>query len=319
MKNLFIQIPCFNEEKQIGTFLDTVPRQFTNIEKVTIVVVNDGSDDQTLKVALNHSSDYVIHFIANRGLSSAFQAGIDFCLQNGADLIVNTDADNQYPASLIQQLIDPIVNHRADFTIGDRQTQNIEDFSLSKKILQKLGTLLASRLSGLQIHDAASGFRAYSREAASHLNVTNSYTYTLETLIQLGSAKMALVNVPIQVNPATRESRLFKSNSEYVRRNGLILLRTYAQYAPLKIFGGLSGIMCAVATLSFMPSIFSLLLSDGRGHLQSLIFGAVCLLFSIQLLGIGLLADSTRSLRFTVKKGNRVESPLSFKNDKSGN
>lgn len=309
LENLFIQIPCFNEAEQIKAFLDSIPRSLPGIGKVTIVVINDGSTDETRNIAKANGVDYVIDFATNRGLSQAFQSGIRFCLSKGADIIVNTDADDQYPATYIQRLIEPVLMGKADFAIGDRQTRKVKEFSFLKRRLQSLGSSLASKLSGLEIHDAASGFRAYSREAAAALNVTNKYTYTLETLVQLGSARMCLANVPIETNPAVRPSRLFKSNIQYVKRNGSVLARTYIQYAPLRFFSRIALIMVGLGFLLMIPTLDTILLHEGVRHLQSLIASAICLTTAVQILGIGFVADAIRSLRSTLKNEINAESP----------
>ena len=302
MIHLFIQVPCLNEEKQIGPLLESLPKSLNGVDKISILVINDGSTDSTSEVAKQHGAHYVIDFPANRGLSAAFQAGISFCLRNGADIIVNTDADNQYPSDYIEALIRPILEKSADFTIGNRQTADNGEFSFIKRFLQKWGTRLSANLSNLEIKDAASGFRAYSRESALSISVTNPYTYTLETLIQLGSLKMNLINVPIKTNSSTRPSRLFKSNFSYVKNNGLVLIKTYIQYMPLSFFMKIS-IFMAVSGLGLLsPTIYEFGFGNGRGHLQSLISGAICLIGSIQMLGIGLLADATRSLRAATKR-----------------
>ena len=233
---LIIQIPCLNEEAQLPATLADLPRQVDGIDRVEWLVVDDGSTDRTVEVARAHGVDHIVKLTNNKGLASAFQAGLDAALKLGADIIVNTDADNQYAASAIPALVEPIVAGRADMVVGDRNVRDIDHFSPTKKALQLLGSWVIRRASETDVPDATSGFRAYNREAALGLTVVSTFTYTLESLIQAGKSLVAVDAVPVATNPKVRDSRLFTSMSSYVRRNMLAVFRIYTGYEPLRVF-----------------------------------------------------------------------------------
>ena len=233
---LIVQIPCFNEEEQLPETLADLPRALPGVDEVEWLLVDDGSTDRTVEVARAHGVDHVVRLTNHRGLAFAFQAGIDACLKLGADIVVNTDADNQYDARDIPKLIQPILEGRADMVVGDREVAKIEHFSSLKVRLQQLGSAVVRRASGTSVPDTTSGFRAYNREAALQMQVVSKFTYTLETIIQAGKMLVAVDHVPIRTNPKTRESRLFPSMWSYVRRNALAIFRVYAVYEPLRVF-----------------------------------------------------------------------------------
>src|SRR6476661_5108769 len=230
---LIIQIPCLNEEEALPVTLGDLPRSVDGFDVVEWLVVDDGSTDRTIEVARANGVDHIVRLTNNKGLVAGFQAGLDACLKLGADVIVNTDADNQYDAGAIPRLVAPIVEGRADMVVGDRETDNIEHFSPMKKSLQKLGSAVVRRASDTDVPDTTSGFRAYNREAAMQLAVVSKFTYTLETIIQAGKNLVAVDHVPVRTNPKTRESRLFPSMWAYVRRNGVSVFRIYSTYEPL--------------------------------------------------------------------------------------
>jgi glycosyltransferase involved in cell wall biosynthesis len=234
---LIIQIPCLNEEDQLPTTLADLPRSVPGFDVVEWLVIDDGSSDRTVEVALANGVDHVISLPQNRGLASAFQIGLDGALKLGADVIVNTDADNQYRADAIPALVAPILEHRADLVVGDREVRNLTDFSRTKRWLQATGSRVVRIVSDTDVPDTTSGFRAYSRDAALGLTVINSYTYTIESIIQAGRSNLAIAAVPVGSNPSTRPSRLFGSTWLYIRRNAVTIIRVFAAYEPLKFFG----------------------------------------------------------------------------------
>src|SRR5436305_10430273 len=233
---LIIQIPCFNEAQQLPQTLADLPREVEGFDAVEWLVIDDGSGDETVQVARAHGVDHLVRLTNNKGLATAFQAGIDTALKLGADVIVNTDADNQYYGPDIPRLVRPILEGRADMVVGDREVIGVEHFSALKKTLQRLGSWVVRRASSTSVPDTTSGFRAYNREAALQMLVVSTFTYTLETIIQAGKLLVAVDHVPIRTNPKTRESRLFPSTAAYVRRNALSIFRVYSQYQPLKVF-----------------------------------------------------------------------------------
>ncbi|MGO9752961.1 MAG: glycosyltransferase family 2 protein [Solirubrobacteraceae bacterium] len=317
---LIIQIPCFNEEQQLPATLARLPRHVDGFDAVEWLIIDDGSSDRTIDVARANGVDHIVGLTNNKGLATAFQAGLDAGLKLGADVIVNTDADNQYEGSDIPKLVAPIVRGEADMVVGDRQVQTIAHFSPGKKLLQRLGSWVVRQASGTDIPDATSGFRAYNREAALQTQAVSKFTYTLETLIQAGKLLVAVDHVQIRTNPRTRESRLFPSTAAYVRRNALSIFRVYSQYQPLRVFWGGALVMGAAALavfIRFMVFFVQNPSTAGRGHIQSLIAGAV-LFNAAMLLGalgvIGDLLDAQRTLsQRTFERVRRIELQLGVK------
>ncbi|MGK2956245.1 MAG: glycosyltransferase [Solirubrobacterales bacterium] len=289
---VIIQIPCLNEEENLPATLADLPTEITGVDLIETLVIDDGSTDDTIAVAQECGVDHIVRLPNNRGLATGFQSGLDACLKLGADIVVNTDADNQYSGADIPLLIQPILEGRAEMVVGDRDIETIEHFSASKKVLQKVGSWVVRRLSDTEITDATSGFRAYNREAALQLLVVDNFTYTLESLIQAGKARVAVDEVPIRTNAKTRESRLFGSTSAYVRRNGLAILRIYARYEPLKVFLALAAITGLAAIAAWMPFLLDWIFNGDRdGHIQSLLLGAVLFIVSIQFFALGIIGD----------------------------
>lgn len=312
---LIIQIPCLNEEEQLPATLADLPRQVPGFDDVEWLVVDDGSTDRTVEVARQHGVDHIVKLTNNKGLASAFQAGLDAALKLGADVIVNTDADNQYAASDIAALVAPIVAGRADMVIGDRDVLSIEHFSTTKKRLQRIGSWVVRQASGTDIPDATSGFRAYNREAALGLTVVSTFTYTLESLIQAGKSLVAVDHVKVGTNDKTRESRLFKSMSSYIRRNVVAIFRIYTGYEPLRVFSWLGGVVLLGALVAWSPFLWDWLVhSDRSGHLQSIVLGGVLLMAALQLFALGVLADLISSNRVvaqrTLERVRRIELEL---------
>src|SRR5690349_18855851 len=248
---LIIQIPCLNEEETLPITLADLPREVPGIDVVEWLVVDDGSIDRTIEVAREHGVDHIVRLTNNKGLAAGFQAGLDACLKLGADVIVNTDADNQYSADDIPKLVAPILNGDADLVVGDRQVEKIEHFSPLKVTLQKLGSWVVRQASETTVPDTTSGFRAYNREAALQVAVVSKFTYTLETIIQAGKFLVATDHVPVRTNPKTRESRLFPSMSSYVRRNAVAITRIYTQYEPLRVFSTMALVLFVLALIPF--------------------------------------------------------------------
>jgi glycosyltransferase involved in cell wall biosynthesis len=289
---LIIQIPCLNEEATLPQTIADLPRQIEGVDEVELLVIDDGSTDRTVEVARECGVEHIVRLTNNRGLAAAFQAGLDACLKLGADAIVNTDADNQYSGADVPKLLAPILAGEADMVVGDRRVATIEHFSGAKKALQRAGSWVVRRLSDTAIADTTSGFRAYNREAALGLLVTDNFTYTLESLIQAGKMLVAVEGVEVATNPQTRESRLFESTGAYVRRNALSILRIYTRYEPLRVFAGASVVVGVLALAAWMPFLIDWIFNgDSSGHIQSLILGAVLFIAALQLLALGVIGD----------------------------
>jgi glycosyltransferase involved in cell wall biosynthesis len=288
---LIIQIPCLNEEATLPATLADLPRAVDGFDRVEWLVIDDGSTDRTIAVAREHGVDHIVRLTNNKGLAAGFQAGLDAALKLGADVIVNTDADNQYFGGDIVKLVKPILEGSADMVVGDRETDKIEHFSPLKKRLQKLGSWVVRQASETDVPDTTSGFRAYNREAAIQMAVVSKYTYTLETIIQAGKLVVAIDHVPIRTNEQTRESRLFPSMWAYVRRNATAIARIYAQYEPLRVFMTLAAILAVLAMVPFTRFTIAYMSGDGAGHVQSLIFGAVLFNAAVVLAALGIIGD----------------------------
>jgi hypothetical protein len=291
-RKLVIQIPCLDEAATLPATLADLPRSVDGFDSVEWLVVDDGSTDDTAQVALAHGVDHVVRFPVNRGLAAAFLAGLDAALRAGADVVVNTDADNQYDASCIPDLVAPIVAGRADLVVGERPIEEIEEFSATKKRLQRLGSSIVRAASGTDVRDAASGFRAFSRDTALQLQVLGRYSYTMETLVQAGWQGLDVVGVPVRVHPSTRPSRLVRSIPQYLWRSAQTIVRSFALYKPFRFF----------LLLSALPALLGLVLvvrwaylgwftDDPAGRVPSLVAAAVCLLLAALIAVVGLLAD----------------------------
>jgi glycosyltransferase involved in cell wall biosynthesis len=289
---VIVQIPCFNEEEQLPATLRDLPRELPGVDEVEWLVIDDGSTDRTVEVARAHGVDHVVRLTNNKGLAAAFQAGLDASLKLGADVIVNTDADNQYYGGDIPKLVEPILRGEADMVVGDREVQSVEHFSPLKKQLQRLGSAVVRRASDTGVPDTTSGFRAYNREAAIQMTVVSKFTYTLETIIQAGKMLVAVDHVPIRTNPKTRESRLFPSMWAYVRRNTVAIFRVYAMYEPLRVFLTAAAILGAISLVIWGRFFyFYVFEGSGAGHVQSLILGAVLFIAAVQLAALGVVGD----------------------------
>lgn len=288
---LIIQIPCFNEAETLEVTLNDLPKHIDGIDEIEYLIIDDGSYDNTAEVAKKWGVHYVVRFRRNKGLAKGFMAGLDACLKNGADIIVNTDADNQYCGADIETLVRPILDKKAHIVIGERPIDDTEHFTPLKKKLQHFGSWVVRKASKTTIPDAPSGFRAYSREAAMRINVINDYTYTLETIVQSGREKMAVMSVPIRTNPELRESRLFHSMWGYIKKSMLTIVRTYLMYRPLYFFFMLGSILALVGVGFFVRYFVFFCSGEGGGHLQSLILASTLLIVGFQTIVVGLLGD----------------------------
>lgn len=288
---LIIQIPCYNEEETLNIALDALPKQIDGIDEIEYLIINDGSKDNTVEVAKKWGVNYVVSFKKNKGLARGFMAGLDACLRNGADIIVNTDADNQYCADDIEKLVRPIIEGKSDIVIGERPIDETEHFSPLKKKLQRFGSWTVRVASNSDIPDAPSGFRAYSREAAMKMNVVNEYTYTLETIVQAGRSKMAMTSVPIRTNAELRPSRLFSSMFGYVKKSMVTIIRAFVMYKPLRFFTLIGGAIFLIGLALGIRFLVFFFQGAGNGHVQSLILSSTLLLLGFQTFIVGLQAD----------------------------
>ncbi|MBN1270154.1 MAG: glycosyltransferase family 2 protein [Kiritimatiellae bacterium] len=289
---VIIQIPCYNEAATLPGTLADLPRQIEGVDAVEWLVVDDGSTDRTSDIAREKGVDHVVRFAVNRGLATAFREGIQACLDRGADIIVNTDADNQYCGAHVERLVRPILEGRADIVIGDRGVWKHAEFGFLKKCLQRLGSWFVGHLAGIQVPDVTSGFRAFSREAATRLNILTDFTYTQETVIQAGQHSLSVVSVPVEVNPRTRPSRLFRSIPAYLRASVPTILRIYTLYRPLKVFTFLAAIPFAGGLLLGLRFLYyHFFAAQAAGKIQSLIFSAILFNLSFLLFVLGVLAD----------------------------
>ena len=326
MAKLVIQIPCLNESASLPATLADLPRQLPGIDAIEVLVIDDGSSDNTSEVARAHGVRHVVRFRQRKGLAAAFTAGIDAALRLGADFIVNTDADNQYAGRDIGRLVEPLLNGKADIVIGDRNIRDLKNMSWHKKLLQRMGSWVVRQVSGTAVPDTTSGFRAYTREAALRMTIVSDFSYTLESIIQAGKKRMAIAHIEVGTNPHTRPSRLFDSMFSYVKRSAATIVRVYAMYEPLKIFTYIGGFIFLVGlgiSARFFYFYFYLRPYD-TGMIQSLIFAAVLMIVGFQIILIGLLADvlsSTRKiiedLLYRVRSMEAARPPLTVSDDAS--
>ncbi|MDQ5835014.1 MAG: glycosyltransferase family 2 protein [Actinomycetota bacterium] len=308
---LIVQIPCFDEEQTLPETLADLPREIPGIDEVEWLVIDDGSSDRTVDVARAGGVSHIVRLTNNKGLAAAFQAGLDASLKLGADIIVNTDADNQYRGADISKLVAPILAGNADMVIGDRETDQIEHFSPLKKRLQRFGSAVVRRASNTNVPDTTSGFRAYNREAALQMSVVSKFTYTLESIIQAGRQTVAIDHVPIRTNAKTRESRLFPSMWSYVRRNSASIFRIYALYEPLRVFTAAAILVALVSAAIWARFLWFFFSGEGEGHIQSLILGSTLFIVAVQFAALGVLGDILAGSRIiqqrTLERVRRVE------------
>lgn len=288
---LVIQIPCLNEEESLPITLSALPKHIDGIDEIKVLIVNDGSTDRTIEVAKKHGISDFVNFTHNKGLAKAFSAGLNKALEMGADLIVNTDADNQYNASDIEKLVRPIIDGNADIVIGSRPVNKISHFSIIKKLLQNFGSFVMRCVSSTSVKDAPSGFRAFSRNAAIQMNIFDNYTYTLETIIQAKAKGLVIENVEIDVNPELRRSRLFSNIFVYIRRSIFTMLRMFIVYRPFRFFITVGILFLLAGLIPGVRFVWYFLTGDGQGHIQSLILAAILLLSGVQVSLIAVLSE----------------------------
>jgi glycosyltransferase involved in cell wall biosynthesis len=303
MVKLVIQIPCLNEEKTLPPVLQTIPKKIPGIDEIEVVVIDDGCSDETVKVAKKLGVKHFVHHPRKQGLARSFHDGVIKCLALGADIIVNTDGDNQYPSQDIPELVRPILEGRADIVIANRQVQMIDHFSRSKKLLQRFGTYVLNLAAGTKIPDAPSGFRAYSKEAAIRINTVTNFSYTMETIIQAANKQLSIESIPIKVNAKTRESRLFKSNWEHIAKSGAAIFRAFIMYRPYVIFLSLGVVLLIIGAVPFLRYLYFTIVDHNGGarHLQSLIAGTVLLVASLVAFTLGIIADLIRINRVLIE------------------
>ncbi len=308
---LIVQIPCFNEEETLPETIRDIPRHIDGIDIIEILVVDDGSRDRTSEVAREHGVHHVVRNKQNMGLARSFRVGLDRCIALGADIIVNTDADNQYCGADIEKLVRPIIDGQVDVVVGDRQTSTIEHFSKRKKLLQRFGSFVVRSFSDVNVPDAVSGFRAISRDAAMRLNIISPFSYTIEMLIQVGKKGMAFTSVPIRTNPKTRDSRLFKNVFQFIERSATTLLRMYSMYQPLRVFTALGFFVAIIGLIPMVRFLYFYLFVDGTGKIQSLVIGSALLTIGTLTFFLGLLADllnhNRALIEMVLEKTRRLE------------
>lgn len=308
---LIVQIPCYNEEHTLPATFNDIPKTIEGVDQVEIMIIDDGSKDRTIEVAKELGVDHIVINKNNRGLARTFRKGIDECLKRGADIIVNTDGDNQYAGWDIPKLIQPILDGTSDVVVGDRRTGQIDHFSGFKKFLQRLGSFVVRQLSGVDVPDAVSGFRAYSREAALQLNIVSPFSYTIEALIQAGKKHMAVTSVPVDTNEKTRESRLFTSIPKFIERQLTTIVRMYTMYQPLKVFFIIAVTLSVLGIIPIIRFLYFYFTGDGSGHIQSLILGGALTILGFITFLIALLADlinfNRQLVEQTLEKVRRLE------------
>ncbi|MFB9664742.1 glycosyltransferase family 2 protein [Curtobacterium albidum] len=291
---LFVQIPCLNEEHTLPAVLESIPTSIPGIDEIEVLVIDDGSTDRTVEVAREHGVRHIVRHTANMGLARSFRDGVDYALLHGADIVVNTDGDNQYPQSHITELVQPIIAGTAEIVIGDRQTRTIEHFSGFKKLMQRFGSWVASRAAGLDLPDAASGFRAYSKYSLIRLNIVTRFSYCMETIVQAGYKRLAIASIPITTNPKTRESRLFKNIWQHMFQSGSAIARVYLMYRPMALFLWVALVLGGLGAWPLVRYLVLLAMHTGGNHLQSIILGVVLLITAVLAIVIGVVADLTR-------------------------
>lgn len=312
---LIIQIPCYNEAESLPATLLALPRSVPGVDRVELLVIDDGSSDGTGEVARRWGVQHIVRHRTNRGLAAAFQSGIDAALAAGADIIVNTDADNQYDARDIPALIAPIIEGRADLVVGDRQVRDNVHFGRAKRALQVFGSGVVQRFSGTRVPDAVSGFRAMSRAAAERIYIVSSFSYTTEMLIQAGRKRMAIASVPVRTNAAVRPSRLFSSIPQFIVNTGITLARAYAMYNPLRVFVTAGAAAAAIGLIPIVRFLYFYAIGDGGGHIQSLVLGGVLIILGVVSTMFGIVADlvgrNRQLLETTLERVRRIEAAAS--------
>jgi glycosyltransferase involved in cell wall biosynthesis len=294
---VFVQVPCLNEEATLPLVLESIPKKIKNVDSIEVLIIDDGSSDKTIEVAKKYGVKHFVKHTRNMGLARSFRDGIDYALRNGADIVVNTDGDNQYPQERIADLVQPIITHEADIVIADRQTSKIAHFSPFKKVMQRFGSWVVNKAGGTDLPDAASGFRAYSRGSLYKLNVVTQFSYCMETIIQAGNKRLKIVSIPVTTNKKTRESRLFKNIGQHMLKSGQAILRSYIMFRPNVIFVSLGSIFLVAGLIPFIRYAV-LMVTDSKGnHIQSLIFGTAMIVAALLSFALVIIADLLRTNR----------------------
>ena len=291
---VFVQVPCLNEAATLPVVLAGIPRTIDGVDRVEVLVIDDGSDDATAEIAWQHGADHVLRHTRRQGLARSFRDGVDYALAHGADIVVNTDGDNQYPQNRIPDLVAPIVRGEADIVIGDRQTRLIGHFSPWKKFLQRLGSRIVNLAAGTRLPDAASGFRAYSRHSLTRLNLITEFSYAMETIVQAGHKRLHIASVPIETNPKERESRLFRNIGQHVFESAKAILRSYLMFRPLAFFLPIAVIMFALAAIPYVRYVVLLATGASGDHIQSLILGTALLVGGLLAVALAVIAELMR-------------------------
>ncbi|MET3512101.1 MULTISPECIES: glycosyltransferase family 2 protein [Plantibacter] len=291
---LFVQIPCLNEEETLPLVLESIPTSIPGIDEIEILIIDDGSTDRTIEVAKSYGVKHFVKHSTNMGLARSFRDGVDYALLHGADIVVNTDGDNQYPQERIGDLVQPILAGEAEIVVADRQTALIEHFSPFKKAMQRFGSFIVNKAAKTTLPDAASGFRAYSKYSLIRLNVVTKFSYCMETIIQAGNKRLAITSIPVTTNPKTRESRLFRSIGEHMYQSGVAIVRAFLMYRPYVVFAGLGLLLLIAGLTPFVRYLILTIVQDEGNHLQSLLVGATLLMGALLSFAIGVVADLTR-------------------------
>lgn len=294
---LFIQIPCYNEELTLPLVIASIPKHINGIDHIEILVIDDGSSDKTIQVARSLGVQHIVAHRRNMGLARSFQDGVDYALAHGADIVVNTDGDNQYPQERIGDLVRPILEGRAEIVIADRQTSTIEHFSPFKKLMQRFGSWTVNKAAGTNVPDAPSGFRAYSKTALLRLNIVTQFSYTMETIIQAGTKRLAIESLPVTTNAKTRESRLFKNIWQHMYKSGSAIVRAYLMYKPHMVFSGLGIVFLVLGAIPFVRYLILFVGGDDGNHIQSLLLGTIFVVASLLSFSLGIIADLVRISR----------------------
>ena len=298
---LFVEVPCLNEEQTLPLVLESIPRSIPGIDEIEVLIIDDGSTDRTIEVAKELGVTHFVRHTRNMGLARSFRDGVEYALSHGADIVVNTDGDNQYPQSRIADLVKPILEGRADIVIGDRQTQTIAHFSFFKKLMQRFGSWVVNRAANTQLPDAASGFRAYSRYSLYRLNIVTKFSYCMETIIQAGNKRLAIASVEIETNAKTRESRLFNNMFEHMLRSGQAILRSYIMYKPWSVFRLITILFLLLGLTPYVRYMILTIQGDQGNHIQSLVLGGALLVGGALSLAIGILSDLAKSNRILLE------------------
>ena len=299
---VFVQIPCLNEEQTLPMVLDTIPKELPGVDSVEVLIIDDGSTDRTVEVAKEHGVTHFVRHARNMGLARSFRDGVDYALAHGADIVVNTDGDNQYKQERIADLVAPVVAGEADIAIADRQTKKIAHFSPFKKVMQQVGSQVVNIAAETELPDAASGFRAYSKASLMRLNVITQFSYCMETIIQAGNKRLRIASVPIDTNPKTRESRLFNNIFQHMGKSGSAIVRAYLMFKPHTVLMWLAGVTGVIGLIPFVRFLVFALMGEGGGHIQSLIFGLVLLTCSFMTFVLMIIADLQRTNRVLIEE-----------------